>query len=134
MKTSKLIGRREMALLLEIGTKPLPCKIDTGAFTSSLHCDKIEKINDKIICTFYFFDEQKSVIFAPLRKSMIKSSTGHAEERYIIKTKIRLGKDIFDIELSLANRSKMKYPILLGRKFLNKKFLVDVSKKKLLTL
>ena len=34
----------------------------------------------------------------------------------------------FDLELSLADRSLMEYPLLLGRKALNKKFIVDVSK------
>ncbi|MDC1067636.1 RimK/LysX family protein [Candidatus Kapabacteria bacterium] len=48
-----------------------------------------------------------------------------------IKSKIRIFNKVFPIYFSLADRSKMTYKILLGRKILNKKFLVDVSQKDL---
>jgi len=61
----------------------------------------------------------------------VKSSNGQTELRVFIKTKIIFFNKEHDIELSLTNRSEMKYPILVGRKFLKNKFLVDVSKKNL---
>lgn len=57
----------------------------------------------------------------------IKSSNGTSEDRYIVTTKIVIYGQSCPIELSLSERSDMKYPILLGRKFLNKKYIVDVS-------
>jgi hypothetical protein len=49
----------------------------------------------------------------------------------VIKTKITIFGKKIRTEFSLANRRKMRYPILLGRKLLNKRFLVDVSQKDL---
>ena len=60
-----------------------------------------------------------------------KSSNGQTELRVFVKTKIIFFNKEHEIELSLTNRSEMKYPILVGRKFLKNKFLVDVSKKHL---
>lgn len=59
----------------------------------------------------------------------VKSSNGIIEERVSVKTKMNLYDRIYTIELTLADRSHMKYPVLIGRKFLRNKFIVDVSKK-----
>jgi hypothetical protein len=58
----------------------------------------------------------------------IKSSNGITELRYQIVVCIKFGRKYFDIELTLTDRAEMKYPVLLGRKFLQGKFVVDVSK------
>jgi len=60
-------------------------------------------------------------------KREIKNSFGQVEERYIIKTKLLLFDELFDIELSLTDRSRMVYPVLLGRKLLFNHFIVDVT-------
>ncbi len=59
----------------------------------------------------------------------VKSSNGIAEERVVIKQRIEIANKSFKLDLSLTNRAEMRYPVLLGRRFLNKKFIVDVSKK-----
>src|SRR5699024_4900525 len=62
----------------------------------------------------------------------VKSSNGTKELRYFIKTDIEFFGKSYEIECSLADRSAMKYPLLIGRKFLKKRgFLVDVSNKNL---
>lgn len=132
-KEVRIIGRRESVRLPGIFSGYIPCKVDTGAYTSSLHCESILKEGQEIICTFQYKEEKKTCKFVPLRITVVKSSNGIQEERYIIKTKIILGKENYDIELSLTDRSSMKYPILIGRKFLHNKFLVDVSRKKILS-
>lgn len=58
----------------------------------------------------------------------IKSSNGHVEERIIIKQHVVFAGKKIMIELSLSNRSEMRYPVLLGRKFITGRFIVDVSK------
>lgn len=65
------------------------------------------------------------------REREVKNSFGQAETRHIFITKIRLYDTLFDIKLSVRDRSTMSYPMLLGRNFINGKFLVDVSKKEL---
>ena len=57
----------------------------------------------------------------------VKSSNGKMEERVFIRTPLELLGKRFEAELSLTDRNDMKYPMLIGRKFLNGHFLVDVS-------
>lgn len=49
------------------------------------------------------------------------------EERYVITTDILIFNKRIKTEFSLSDRSTMKYPILLGRKLLAKRFVVDVA-------
>ncbi len=132
----KIIGRHERVSLPQVGLKSLAAKTDTGAFTSSLHCLSAEPEGERLICKFLNNtrdeDSVKKVIFEAFKKRKVKSSNGHTEERYSVNTQIKLGREFFDIELTLTNRTDMKYPILLGRQFLNRRFLVDVSQKNVL--
>jgi hypothetical protein len=61
----------------------------------------------------------------------VKSSNGSVEQRIAIKTEIILFGNTYPIELTLTERADMKNPVLLGRKFLSKKFLIDTSRKNL---
>ncbi|WP_332911449.1 RimK/LysX family protein [Algoriphagus boritolerans] len=58
----------------------------------------------------------------------MKNSFGQAEVRYLIVTKIKIAGETFSAEFTLSDRSNMKNSILLGRKILRDKFLVDVNK------
>lgn len=136
MKDEKtLIGRRGRADFPEIGLFNVDVKIDTGAYTSSIHvnhCDvKIE--NNKEILFVVFLDEDhpnytgKTVRFEDFRQKKVKSSTGHEQIRFFVKLKISLYGKTFRTDFSLTKRNGMKYPILLGRKLLNRRFIVDPS-------
>ena len=57
----------------------------------------------------------------------VKSSNGHVENRYKIKTDVVFFGKTYVINLTLSTRDDMKYPVLIGRQFLKKKFLVDVD-------
>ena len=135
----KIIGRLEFVDLPKWEIEQIESKIDTGAFSSSLHCHNIEeydKNNEKWV-RFNLLDPDHSsyndrLFSLPIHDTRdVKSSNGQTELRVFVKTKICFFNDEYDIELSLTNRSEMKYPLLIGRKFLKKKFLVDVSKKHL---
>jgi len=133
----KLIGRTEKADFPSLNLYQLATKIDTGAYTSSLHCHHIELGREKKFVSFYLLDpshpEYNNRQFTcPVEDvRTIRSSNGAAEERIVIKTKIKLLDCLNNIELSLTDRSEMRYPVLLGRKFLRNKFIVDVSKNNL---
>lgn len=128
----KVIGRREKANFPTLRLEDIDVKIDTGAFTSSIHCVDMKEIDGKLHCKF--LDEShpaynhKELVFDSYEKNFIKSSNGIVEERYQIVTRIKFGKKHYDIELTLTDRAEMKYPVLIGRKFLQGKFIVDVSK------
>lgn len=122
-----IIGKNEFVILKDFSSKKLPSKIDTGAKTSSLHVLKIEIINNEYLKIKISKNEDWKK-FKISRISDVKSSNGFVEKRYFIFTKIEVGQKFYDIEFSLNNRANMKYPILLGRNFLEKDFLVDVTK------
>ena len=133
-KPPKTIGRIEHVSFPEWDLFDLDAKIDTGAYTSSLHCHHIEKASDSTI-RFNLLDPSHEVYNEKLfelpihKEKTVKSSNGITEQRFIVKTRLQLMDELFDIELSLTDRSEMTYPVLLGRKLLKKHFLVDVSQK-----
>lgn len=135
MNNKKIIGRIEKVKFPEWDAAGIDAKIDTGAYTSSLHCHDIELNKSKKKVSFYLFDpshpEFEESKFQTNVNDIreIRSSNGLAEERIIIMTTIKLLNKNYKIELSLADRSEMRYPVLIGRKFLKNKFIVDVSKK-----
>ena len=135
----QIIGRKEKIDLPEIGLKNIDAKIDTGAYGSALHCHKIEvrQKNGKDILTYKLLDPSHHSYENRVLKSedyslkTVRSSNGLKETRYTIKTKIIVFNKTYNIEFSLTDRKGMKTPILLGRKFLSKRFLVDVNSKDL---
>lgn len=134
MKELKTIGRLEYADFPLLELEGIDVKIDTGAYTSSLHCESIEKLDGNMV-SFVLLDEQHSqyngrrFTLPIVKETQVKSSSGHSEDRLVIKTSIKILNEEFDIFLTLANREDMKYPVLLGRKFLANKFIVDVRLK-----
>jgi len=133
---NKVIGRLEHVDFPEWNIIGLEAKIDTGAYTSSRRCHHVEQYVEHSIhkVRFYLLDpehpEYEKILYSCPVKNVrkVKSSNGIVEERVAVKTKMRLSKHLYTIELTLADRSNMKYPVLLGRKFLQRKFLVDTSK------
>ena len=131
------IGRSEKVVLPQFGLKNADAKIDTGAFGSSMHCSLIDVVEDNgkkmlKIVPLRFTDKPyngEAFLFPYSAKKKIKNSFGKVEERYVIKTPVRVfGKDIMT-EFSLTDRTNMKFSILLGRKFLRRNFVVDVALK-----
>ena len=127
MLQKKIIGRREIISILDLELFELDVKIDTGADSNSLHCDDIY-VDDEKFVHFTLLDEIHAAyhgkkIKMPLYKlKKIKSSNGTVQLRVSF-----FGKKYKTI-ITLADRSDMKYPMLIGRKFLTNRFLVDVSK------
>jgi len=131
-----LIGRKEKVDFPKLKLYGIDAKVDTGAYTSAIHCDSVRAVRrgGERYVRFRLMDPSHPAydgkeIRKPLAgRKKIKSSFGHTEYRFIIKTKIKLFGEEHDIELSLSDRTKMEHPILLGRKFLQKKYVVDVSR------
>ena len=71
---------------------------------------------------------EKEFIFDKYDVRVVKSSNGVSQARYRILTEIELFGKIYPIFLTLSDREEMKFPVLLGRKFLTKRFLVDITK------
>jgi hypothetical protein len=134
-----IIGRKDIADFEKLDLFGIEVKIDSGAYTSSLHCHKMEKTNkdgvEHIKCNFLDPSHpqyhEKEFCFEDFKMRSIKSSNGSVEERVSIKTEITIFKKKYPIELTLTERIEMKHPVLLGRKFVSKRFLIDTSRKNL---
>lgn len=135
----KIIGRNEIVDLPKLELYGLRAKVDTGAYTSAIHYHHAEVVDweGKEMLHFTLLDpshpeyNDKSFYFDKFKTKIIKNSFGQSEERYIIRAVIRLFGNDIETEFSLSDRGSLKFPILLGRKLLNKHFIVDTSKKNL---
>lgn len=121
-----VIGLREWVALPDLGVAGLRAKIDTGASTSSLHATEIETFERDGEQWVRFNAHLGSVVQlrhrrceAPLvAMKTIKSSNGHAQTRYVIRTTLALGDRVWQVEFTLACRKAMRYRLLLGSKAL----------------
>lgn len=124
-----VVGWRELVDLPELGLSGIPAKIDSGARTSSLHGEVIEEFErdgEKFVRFSVDWDgmsHQCEAVHVDIRG--ITSSNGETQRRYVIKTPLRIGQTRFRAEISLADRSEMTFPMLIGRSSLRRRFLVD---------
>lgn len=132
---TKTIGWKEVVDLPDLDIHGVPAKVDTGARTSVLHCSHIQLIKKgrKQFVEFRPLDDFRhpatgTYTFPFHSERKIKNSFGQEENRYIINTTVSLFGEQHPIEISLRDRSGMEFPILLGRSFLRKKFVVDVAR------
>ena len=129
----KIIGRIDKADFPLLDLFDIDVKVDTGAYTSSIHCHKVTVENGILKCLFYDIDHPhyngKEISFSTYDIAKVKSSNGMVQERYKVKTTILIFDKKYKINLTLSTRDDMRYPILIGRRFLNKKFIVDVNLK-----
>jgi hypothetical protein len=129
------LGRSDRVDLPGLGLENIHAKIDTGAYNCSLHCTSNEVVNG--VLEFVLLDEEHpeftghKYFFKKFTQREIRNSFGEAELRYVIKTKIKIYDRLIRAEFSLSNRGNLKFPVLLGRKILRDRFLIDVTKKDL---
>lgn len=127
----QIIGRVDKADFPIFNLEEILVKIDSGAYTSAIHCSKIKEENG--VLYVIFLDKSNSgytgevVVFNEFSVKKVRSSSGEAQWRYKVKGNILLFGKKYNTEFTLTKRSKMRYPVLLGRKLLNKKFLIDTS-------
>ncbi len=125
------IGRTDKADFPKLGFENIDIKIDTGAYTSSIHCHSFIEQENKLICTFFDvkhpYYNGKEFIFTEYDITAVKSSNGEIQYRYEVQSSIKLFNKTYKISLTLSSREDMRFPVLLGRKFLTKKFIVDTE-------
>jgi glutathione synthase/RimK-type ligase-like ATP-grasp enzyme len=127
------IGTIEVISLPELNLFDIPAKIDTGADSSSIWASDIQLSSQGELSFALFgpgskFYTGKRIIAEEYRSTSVKNSFGIAEFRYKVQLLLQIGDRTIRAWVTLSDRSTMKYPILLGRRLLKNKFLVDVSK------
>ncbi len=123
MKNELVLGWREWVGLPDWGISAIKAKVDTGARTSSLHALDAEPfaLKGAPFVRFLLLPVQRSLamtqeIVAPVvDRRRVKSSTGQAQDRIVIRLALQLGPRLVETEATLANRRDMKFRMLLGR-------------------
>lgn len=128
-----VIGRAELLHFMDFDIADVPAKADTGAYRSAVHASNIS-VDEKGMLSFEILGGHpvcgslssvyKTKDFSTVT---IANSFGHEERRYEVKLRVKLGPKIFKATFTLADRSKKIYPILIGRKLLNNRFIIDTS-------
>ena len=122
------IGWREWIYLPKFDDFAIKAKVDTGARTSALHATQIKEYdkNGKKLVSFRLHQSNNHVDISTqlIRYLKITSSFGDSEIRPLIRLKIRLGERSWFTEVTLTKRTRMTYPMLIGRNTLMKKYLI----------
>lgn len=123
-------------MLEDLGPEPVKAKVDTGAATSSLHADDLE-IRDAfgfMVAHFVFrpvagSDVGANEVSLPvLGFKRIRSSNGMVEDRPVVHTRASIGPHHVGLQLTLTRRDDMGFRMLLGRRAVRGRFLVDVGR------
>ncbi len=130
-----IVGWQEWLALPELGLPAIKAKIDTGARTSALHAFLIEPFGSPTAPMVRFGihpipGRLDVAIFASapvVDRREVTSSNGERDTRYFIRTPVKLGDRVFEIEVGLTNRESMSYRMLLGRQAIREDMMVDAA-------
>lgn len=128
-----VVGWREWVAIPGLEIPAIKAKVDTGARTSALHTYFIEPFDGPAgpMVRFGVHPEQHHDNPAFIREAPIldhrdvTDSGGHREERIFIRTLVQVGPIQFESELSLTNRDRMRFRMLLGRTAMEGRILVN---------
>lgn len=135
-KERLIIGWREWVSLPTLDIPLIKTKIDTGARTSALHAFSLrpfkENGRDRISFDIHPLQHNTTVIKTCtadiIDQRLVSDSGGHREMRYVIDTPITLGLETWSIEITLTERDSMLFRMLLGRRALRKRFIINPGK------
>jgi hypothetical protein len=134
--SNTLIGWREWVSLPDLGVDWLKAKIDTGARTSSLHAFDIREFERDgeewvrfRVKPWQDSQEDTVDVECPVHdRRAVRSSSGHAQERFVVELLIRLHDREVLAEVTLSNRDEMGFRMLIGREALRQGYVVDPAR------
>ena len=125
------VGWREWVALPALGLPRLRAKVDTGARSSALHVERQWRFVDGGAPWVAFavrprtHADEVEAAAAIVDERMVTDSGGHRTLRVFVCTTLRLAGVEREIEMNLADRCGMRFPLLLGRTALADAFMVD---------
>ena len=134
--SSTLAGWREWVQLPGIGVPWIKAKLDTGAQTSAIHAHDMEAFDRDgadwvrfVVRPWQRSVADQVVVESPLHdRRKVRSSSGHVQERFVVRMRLLLvGREV-DAEVTLSNRDQMGFRMLIGREALQQGFDVTSSR------
>ncbi|WP_372878127.1 ATP-dependent zinc protease [Pseudomonas sp.] len=134
--TQQVLGWVEEGLILPENLA-VKFKLDTGALTSSMHAEDIERFQKdgedwvRFNIELEDIDTNKQVnaqFERQVERAIKVRGAGGAERRTVVLMKVCLGNQVYEEQFSLNDRDRMNYPVLIGRRTLEKVGLVDSNK------
>lgn len=118
-----IIGACEWVALPDLGIDRLRARTDTGAKSCALHATSIERFEENGVARVRFRvhtrhgdPDSGRIRTADLKGvRLVRSSSGHHQERYTIRTDVIIGHNRWSVDITLTNRARMRYRMLLGR-------------------
>jgi glutathione synthase/RimK-type ligase-like ATP-grasp enzyme len=134
-KRLHVIGRRTRATIhTETGRLTVQAKVDSGAYQSAIDAMNVALKTDDSGKEFVYYElyDRETERMLPVRsydfgRASIRSSTGHIDVRYVVPMTIEIGSKEYNTRVTLANRTKQKSQMLIGRQLLRGNFLVNVE-------
>jgi len=126
-------GWREWVGLPDLGVEHIKAKLDTGARTSALHAFDLHEFERDGVAWVRFSvhpwqesSEDAHTVELPVHdRRTVRSSTGHVQQRYVVRMRLRLLDQTFPVDVTLARRDAMGFRLLIGREALRRRFVVD---------
>lgn len=132
VKDPQVIGKTVTISLPSSGIYELPAKVDTGADGSSIWASNITENDGQLSYSLLgpSSDKYTGQIFTTTdyKRMIVKNSFGASERRFSVNLTVEIEGRKVKARFTLANRMLKSYPALIGRRLLNKRFIVDVSK------
>lgn len=129
------IGWREWVVIEQFEQREILAKIDTGAEYSALHALDLQIVKDKATNTYqakFRIHEKEPLVKLEINKFIkVKSSNGESQLRPAVTLKVLFAGGSYLIDTTLTDRTPMNYDMLIGRKALAGKFVVDCEKNKM---
>lgn len=117
----------------ELGVTEIKAKVDTGADNSSLHAFNIEQYEDNGLqmVRYEIHPHQRkrkpniACVSEVVKERKVKNPGGRSELRPVIRTKIVVAGVEFDALINLTTRDEMTFRMLLGRRTVRQRFVID---------
>lgn len=118
-----IIGACEWVALPDLGIPRLRARTDTGAKSCALHAtsverftaDGVERVRFRVHPSHVHRDRWQLCEADLAGVRIVRSSSGQHQERYTIRTDLIIGHNRWSVYITLSNRAKMRYRMLLGR-------------------
>ena len=134
-RPKRRIGHIERVSIPEWGLYGLKAKIDTGAFTSSIDVRSVQVVgaqngdSSEALITLGDGRLERTLRAPVVAFRKVRNPSGEVTTRPIVEAVISLGGRRFRTQINLHRREGMTYRMIVGRRALAGRFVVDVDRR-----